>query len=154
MNLPPGSIGSWDDLCHQFVANFQGTFTCPGLECDLHAVKQHEGETLWCFIQHFSQVRNTIPRIAPHAVIVAFWQGIRDERMLEKLGTHEVETTAELFALAHKCAKATEARAWHVPRPEQPTTDQPCSSRFDRQEKKKKKKARCCLCHASRGPRP
>ena len=65
MNLPPGSISSWDDLCHQFVANFQGTFTRLGLECDLHAVKQQEGETLRRFIQRFSQVRNTIPRIAP-----------------------------------------------------------------------------------------
>ena len=26
--------------------------------------------------------------------------------MLEKLGTHEVETTTELFALANKCTKA------------------------------------------------
>ena len=93
------------------MANFQGTFTCPGLECDLHAVKQQEGETLWRFIQHFSQVRNTIPRITPHTVIIAFWQGVHDERLLEKLGTHEVETTVKLFALAEKCAKAAEARA-------------------------------------------
>jgi hypothetical protein len=62
MNLPPGSICSWDDLCHQFVANFQGTFMHPSLECDLHDMKQQEGETLRCFIQRFSQVRNTIPR--------------------------------------------------------------------------------------------
>ena len=47
----------------------------------------------------------------PHAVIVVFQQGVRDERMLEKLGPHEIETTAELFALADKCAKAAEARA-------------------------------------------
>ena len=42
------------------------------MECDLHAVKQQEGETLWCFIQRFSQVHNTIPWITPHAVIIAF----------------------------------------------------------------------------------
>ena len=139
MNLPPGSISSWDDLCHQFVANFQGTFTRPGLECDIHVVKQQEGETLRCFIQHFSQVRNTIPRITPHAVIVAFRQGVRNEWMLEKRGTHEVETTAERFALADRCAKAAEARAWHVPCPEHPAADQLGPSRSDKWEKKKRK---------------
>ena len=54
------------------MANFQGTFTRPGLECDLYAVKQQEGETLQRFIQRFSQVRNTIPRITPPTIIVAF----------------------------------------------------------------------------------
>ena len=93
------------------------------MECNLHAVKQQEGETLRCFIQHFNQVRNTIPQITPHPIIVAFRQGVHDERMLEKLGTHKVKTTTELFALADKCAKAAEARVWHVPRPEQPIVD-------------------------------
>jgi hypothetical protein len=33
--------------------------------------------------------------------------------MLEKLATHDVETVTTLFALADKCAKATEGWAWH-----------------------------------------
>jgi hypothetical protein len=33
--------------------------------------------------------------------------------MLEKLAMHEVETFTTLFALADKCARATEGRAWH-----------------------------------------
>ena len=33
--------------------------------------------------------------------------------MLEKLATHDVETVPMLFALADKCARATEGRAWH-----------------------------------------
>jgi hypothetical protein len=33
--------------------------------------------------------------------------------MLEKLATHDVETIAMLFALADKCARAAEGRAWH-----------------------------------------
>jgi hypothetical protein len=33
--------------------------------------------------------------------------------MLEKLATHDVETVATLFALADKCARAAEGRAWH-----------------------------------------
>ena len=60
--------------------------------------------------------------------------------MLEKLSTHEVETTAELFALADKCAKAAEAQAWYSPRPERPAADQPSSSHSDRREKKKRRR--------------
>jgi hypothetical protein len=33
--------------------------------------------------------------------------------MLEKLATHEVETVTTLFALADKCARAADDRAWH-----------------------------------------
>ena len=33
--------------------------------------------------------------------------------MLEKLATHDVETVTTLFALADKCVRAAEGRAWH-----------------------------------------
>jgi hypothetical protein len=33
--------------------------------------------------------------------------------MLEKLATHDVETFTTLFALADKCARVAEGRAWH-----------------------------------------
>jgi hypothetical protein len=33
--------------------------------------------------------------------------------MLEKLATHDMETVTTLFALADKCARAAEGRAWH-----------------------------------------
>lgn len=56
MNLPSGSIDSWEDLYHQFVANFQGTFERPGMESDLHAVVQCKVKSLKQFIQCFSQV--------------------------------------------------------------------------------------------------
>jgi hypothetical protein len=38
---------------------------------------------------------------------------VRDEKMLEKLATHDVDDVTTLFALADKCARATEGRAWH-----------------------------------------
>jgi hypothetical protein len=44
---------------------------------------------------------------------------MRDEKMLEKLATHEVKDVFELFSLADKSARATEGRAWHSqPTPE------------------------------------
>jgi hypothetical protein len=38
---------------------------------------------------------------------------VRDEKMLEKLATHEVKDISELFDLADKCVRAAEGCAWH-----------------------------------------
>jgi hypothetical protein len=113
MNLPEGTLDSWPDLCRQFTANFESAYARPGNETDLHAVQQRPGESLRSFIQRFSQVRNTIPRISNASVVVAFRQGVRDEKMLEKLATHDVQDVSALFSLADKCARAAEGRAWH-----------------------------------------
>ena len=63
------------------------------------------------YIQCFSQVRNTIPRISPDAVIMAFSEGVTNKWLVGKLETHNVETISELFALADKCAQESEAHA-------------------------------------------
>jgi hypothetical protein len=83
------------------------------VEAHLHAVRQELGETLWAFISRFTKVRGTIPHISYASIIIAFRQRVRDEKMLEKLATHDVETVTTLFALADKCARAAEGRAWH-----------------------------------------
>jgi hypothetical protein len=83
------------------------------VEAHLHAVRQQPGKTLRTFISCFTKVRGTIPRISDASIITAFRQGVRDEKMLEKLATHQVETVTTLFALADKCARAAEGRAWH-----------------------------------------
>jgi hypothetical protein len=83
------------------------------MEAHLHAVRQESGETLWAFISRFTKVRGTIPCISDASIITAFRQGVRDEKMLEKLATHDVETVTTHFALADKCARAAEGRAWH-----------------------------------------
>jgi hypothetical protein len=38
---------------------------------------------------------------------------VRYEKMLEKLATRDVDNITTLFALADKCARAAEGRAWH-----------------------------------------
>jgi hypothetical protein len=113
MNLTPGSVYSCEELCARFIANFASAFQQHGVEAHLHAVRQEPGETLRKFISRFSKVRGTIPRISDASIIMAFRQGVRDEKMLEKLATHDVETVPMLFALADKCARAAEGRAWH-----------------------------------------
>jgi hypothetical protein len=58
--------------------------------------------------------------------------------MLEKLATHDVETVSTLFALADKCARATEGRAWHSA-PQTGVTQMGGSGAVPQDGKKKKK---------------
>jgi hypothetical protein len=95
------------------VANFASAYQQHGVEAHLHVVRQEPGETLRAFISCFTMVRGTIPRISDASIITAFRQGVRDEKMLEKLATHDVDNVTTLFALADKCARAAEGRAWH-----------------------------------------
>jgi hypothetical protein len=113
MKLTSGSIYSWEELCARFTANFASAYQQHGVEAHLHAVRQEPGETLRAFISHFTKVRGTIPHIFDASIITTFRQGVRDEKMLEKLATHDAETVTTLFALANKCARAVEGRAWH-----------------------------------------
>jgi hypothetical protein len=113
MNLTPGSIYSWEELCARFTANFVSAYQQHGVEAHLHAVRQEPGKTLHAFISRFTKVRGTIPHISDASIITAFRQGVCDEKMLEKLATHDVETVTTLFALADKCARVAEGRAWH-----------------------------------------
>jgi hypothetical protein len=93
--------------------NFASAYQQHGVEAHLHVVRQEPGETLWTFISRFTKVRGTIPRISDASIITTFRQGVHDEKILEKLATHDVETVPTLFALADKCARAAEGRAWH-----------------------------------------
>jgi hypothetical protein len=109
------------------------------VEAHLHAVRQEPGETLRTFISCFTKVRGTIPRISAASIITAFCQGVHDEKMLEKLATHDVETVPTLFALADKCARATEGRAWHSA-PQTGAAQSGGSGAVPQDGKKKKKK--------------
>jgi hypothetical protein len=113
MNQALGSIYSWEELYARFVANFASAYQGHGVEAHLHAVRQEPGETLRMFISRFTKVRGTIPRISDASIITAFRQGVRDEKMLEKLATHDMDNVTTLFALADKCVRAAEGRAWH-----------------------------------------
>jgi hypothetical protein len=139
MNLAPGSVYSWEELCARFVANFVNAYQQHGVEAHLHAVRQEPGKTLRKFISRFTKVRGTIPRISDASIITSFRQGVRDEKMLEKLATHDVETVPTLFALADKCARAAEGHAWHSA-PQTGAAQSGGSGAVPRDGKKKKKK--------------
>jgi hypothetical protein len=71
MNLPEGTLTSWQELCRQFMTNFESSCSRPFNKTDLHVVQQRQGELLCSFIQRFSQICNTIPRIFNASVVVA-----------------------------------------------------------------------------------
>ena len=76
LNLPPGSISSWDEMRNHFVANFQGTRDRPPAASDLRRIKQQPGETLQKYIQRFNNTRLKIPRSrtrpsSPHSLTVS-----------------------------------------------------------------------------------
>jgi hypothetical protein len=141
MNLTPGSVYSWEELYARFVVNFASAYQQYGVEAHLHAVRQGPGETLWKFISRFTKVQGTIPRISDASIITAFRQGVRDEKMLEKLATHDVETVPTLFALADKYARAAEGCAWHSA-PQTGAAQSGGSDVVPKDGKKKKKKDR------------
>jgi hypothetical protein len=139
MNLASGSVYSWEELCARFIANFTNAYQQHGVEAHLHALRQEPRETLRKFISRFTKVRGTIPRISDASIIMAFRQGVHDEKMLEKLATHDVETIPTLFALADKCAIATEGHAWHSA-PQTRAAQSGGSGAVPQDRKKKKKK--------------
>ena len=111
LNLPPGSISSWNEMRDRFVANFQGTRDRPPAGGDLRRIKQQPGETLQKYIQRFNNIRLKIPKVTDEAIISAFSDGARDIKMKEELAIHEELCTAlELFNMATKCARAEEGR--------------------------------------------
>jgi hypothetical protein len=122
-------------------ANFESAYTQPDNEVDLRAVQQRSGESLRSFIQRFSQVRNTIPHISNTSVVVAFRQGMRDKKILEKLATHDVQDVSELFSLTDKCVRVAEGHTWHSqPAPNAGKAGKPDADVATQGSGKKKKK--------------
>ena len=111
LNLPPGSISSWDEMRSRFIANFQGTRDRLPSTGDLRCIKQQPRETLQKYIQRFNSARLKIPKVTDESIISAFSDGVRDVKMKEELAIHEELCTAlELFNMATKCARAEEGR--------------------------------------------
>jgi hypothetical protein len=63
INLPEGSITSWDQLCAIFIGNFQGTYERPSTIETLKTIRQKHAESLWDYVKYFCNARNTIPYI-------------------------------------------------------------------------------------------
>ncbi|XP_073360106.1 uncharacterized protein [Aegilops tauschii subsp. strangulata] len=111
LNLPAGSISSWDEMRECFIANFQGTRDCAPAVGDLRRIKQHPGETLHKYIQRFTNVLLKIPKVSNEAIISAFSDDVQDVKMKEELSIHKDMCSAlEMFNMVTRCARAEEGR--------------------------------------------
>jgi hypothetical protein len=60
INLPEGSIHSWDLLCAMFIGNFQGTHEHPSTVETLKTIKQKHNKSLRDYVKRFCNARNDI----------------------------------------------------------------------------------------------
>jgi hypothetical protein len=111
INLPEGSIHSWDQLCAMFIGNFQGTYEHPSTTKTLKTIKQKHDESLRDYVKHFCNARNGIPHIQDIEIIKAFHDGISDVKTVEEIAMKKPKMVADLLTIANICIEASEARA-------------------------------------------
>jgi hypothetical protein len=63
INLPEGSIHSWDQLCAMSIGNFQGTYERPSTAEILKTIKEKHDKSLRNYVKYFCNARNGIPHI-------------------------------------------------------------------------------------------
>jgi hypothetical protein len=111
MNLPEGSINSWDQLCAMFIGNFQGTNEHPSTTETLKTIRQRHDESLRDYVTHFCNARNAIPYIQDIKIINAFCAKVNNLKTVEEIAMKKPKTVADLHAIADICIEAYEARA-------------------------------------------
>jgi hypothetical protein len=72
INLPEGSIHSWDQLSAMFIRNFRGTFERRSTADTLKTIKQKHEESILDYVKRFYNARNSIPYIEDVEIINAF----------------------------------------------------------------------------------
>jgi hypothetical protein len=110
INLPEGSIHSWDQLCAIFIEDFQDTYECPSIAETLKTIKQKHDESLCDNVKRFCNARNDIPHIQDIEIINAFHDGISDVKTVEEIAMKKPKTVADLLTVADICIEASDAR--------------------------------------------
>jgi hypothetical protein len=111
INLPEGSIHSWDQLCAMFIGNFQGTYERPSTTETLKTIKQKHDESLRDYVKCFCNDRNGIPYIQDIKIINIFRDGVSDVKIVEEIAMKKPKMVVDLLAVADVCIEASEARA-------------------------------------------
>jgi hypothetical protein len=111
INLPEGSITSWDQLCAMFIENFQSTYEHPSTTETLKSIRQKHDKRLRDYVKHFCNARNDIPYIQDIEIINAFCDVVSDIKTVEEIGMKKPKTMADLLVVADVCIEASEARA-------------------------------------------
>jgi hypothetical protein len=85
----------------------------PGNPWDLKGCRQKQGESVWDYIQHFSQKCHELPKICDADVISVFWSGTTYWTLVHELGSEQPKTMKELLDIATRHAASKET-VWVV----------------------------------------
>jgi hypothetical protein len=110
INLPEGSIHSWDKLCAMFIRNFQGSYERPSTAETLKTIKQKHDESLHDYVKRFYNSKNNIPHIQDIEIINTFHDGASDVKTMEEIAMKKPKTVTDLLAVADICIEASEAQ--------------------------------------------
>jgi hypothetical protein len=111
INLPEGSISSWDQLCTMFIRNFQGTYEHPSTAETLKTIRQKHDENLRDYVKHLCNARNAIPYTQDIKIINAFRDGVSDRKTVEEITMKKPKTMANLLTVVDVCIEVFEAWA-------------------------------------------
>jgi hypothetical protein len=108
INLPEGSIYTWDQLYAMFIGNFQDTYERPYTAETLKTIRQKHDESLQDYAKYFCNARNTIPYIQ---IINVFRDRVSDIKTVEEIAMKKSKTMVNLLVVADTCIEASEAQA-------------------------------------------
>jgi hypothetical protein len=103
INLPEGSIYTWDQLYAIFVRNLQGTYEHPSTAETLKTIRQKHDESLRDYVKHFCNVRNSIPYVQDIEVINAFHDGVNDIKTVEEITMKKSKMVDDLLTVSDTC---------------------------------------------------
>jgi hypothetical protein len=106
INLPEGTVHSWDQLYAMFISNFQGTYEHPSTPKTLKTVKQKHDESLKDYVKHFCNARNAIPYIHDIKVINTFRNGVSDIKTVEEIAKKKPKMVVDLRIVIDICIEA------------------------------------------------
>jgi hypothetical protein len=111
INLPKGSIHSWDQLCAMFIRNFQGTYERPSTTETLKTIKQKHDESLHDYVKCFCNAKKVIPHIQDIEIMNVFRDGVSDIKTVEEIAMNKPKMVADLLTVTDICIEASKAQA-------------------------------------------
>jgi hypothetical protein len=111
INLPKGSIYTWDQLCAMFIRNFQRTYEHPSIVETLKTIKHKHDESLWDYVKCFYNVRNAIPYIQDIEIINAFHDGVSNIKTVEVIAMKKPKIMTDLLTVDDVFIEASKVRA-------------------------------------------
>ncbi|GMN29028.1 hypothetical protein TIFTF001_044306 [Ficus carica] len=123
--LPPGSIGSFQQLASSFSAAFLGSRTRKLGASHLFSIKQRESETLKKYLERFDKAVVQVENCSDDTLAQALKEGVKDPRLVWTLAYDRTTSFTHLRGIAWRHAEADEyvrARGLEIPDHDRPTS--------------------------------